>query len=87
MEMKDLIIPCLLAFVLGIVAGAVFVYYYLKSQIKKIQDQFGSMDKESLRNMSSVLGRKLSEEQLNKMLETVESLKKRGKPKKTKKKI
>src|SRR5579859_4958470 len=79
MEIKE-IVTLIISFALGLLTGAVVTYYFFKKQIKKIQEQFGSLDKESLRNMSSALGRKLSEEQLNKMLETVESLKKKGRP-------
>ena len=51
-----------------------------------MKKQLETLDKDQLRNMSSALGRKLSEEQLNKMLESVENLKKKSKIKKPKKK-
>jgi uncharacterized protein YneF (UPF0154 family) len=59
--------------------------YFLKNQAQKMKKQLETFDKDQLRNMSSALGRKLSEEQLNKMLESVENLKKKSKLKKPKK--
>ena len=70
-----------ISFVLGLVGGAIAALYYIK---KKLQKQLDSVNKEQVKNMFSAFGRKPSEEQINKMMKTVEKMKKKSKSKKKK---
>jgi len=75
-------ICCFLIFIIGMVIGGIIVYLLYKKQIKTFQKQFEMANKEQIKNMLSVFGKKPSEEQVNRI---VQSMKKEPKKPKRKK--
>lgn len=80
----QIIVP-VITFIVGLIGGCFVAVYFLKNQAQKMKKQLETLDKDQLRNMASAFGRKPSEEQLNKMMQSVENLKKKSKLKKPKK--
>jgi len=76
------IIYYFLSFIIGMVIGGIIVYLLYKKQIKTFQKQFEMANKEQIKNMLSVFGKKPSEEQVNRI---VQSMKKEPKKPKRKK--
>jgi uncharacterized protein YneF (UPF0154 family) len=66
---------------LGAILGGVIGFYFVRKYLeKKAQEMSAFMDKENLRQFSSMFGRQLSEQQLNTILGQIE--KQKGKKKK-----
>ena len=85
--MKDLIVYLVvvpIALVMGIIIGHFITSYIYKKQIKEWQKKMEKPDKEQVRNMLSALGRKPSEEQVNRFINLTKERQKKKKPAKTK---
>ena len=65
------VISYILIFLLGMIAGAVVVYFFYKKQIKNFQKQYEMMNKEQIKNMLSAFGKKPSQEQVNKIAQSM----------------
>ena len=83
-----LIIVALVSLVLGIVIGGFIAYkYFFKKQVEEFQKQTENLKKEEIRNMLNAMGRKPSEEEVNRIIGMAENMKKKKvKSSKTKKK-
>jgi len=69
-------------FILGLVLGAILVFYYFNRQIKKQLENFGAeSQKKQVQEMLSALGQKPSEEQINRIMNMAKSLTKKSKKK------
>jgi len=66
--------------------GFFIAFYFFKKQTQKFQKQIKTMDKEQIRNMLSAFGQKPSEEQVNRIVNTVKSMNKKKTVKDKKKK-
>jgi len=84
-SLTQLITFTIVSLLLGLLLGFLGGVYFLKKQAKKLQKQLESMDREQIKSMSSAFGRNLSEEQINKVMNTIEGLKKKKKEPKKKK--
>jgi len=62
--------------------GGVIVYLLYKKQTKTIQKQFDMANKEQIKNMLSVFGKKPSEEQVNRIVQSMKKEPKKSKRKK-----
>jgi len=85
--MQDLIVYLVVvpvALVVGAIIGHFITRYILEKQIKKWQKKMETPDKKQVRNMLSALGRKPSEEQVNRFINMTKKAEKK-KPQKPKK--
>jgi uncharacterized protein YneF (UPF0154 family) len=85
--MKDLIVYLVvvpIALVMGIIIGHFITRYIFKKQIKEWQKKMEAPDKEQVRNMLAALGRKPSEEQVNRFINLTKERQEKKKPVKTK---
>ena len=74
----QLIVTALVSLVLGIVVGGIITYkYFLKKQIAEFQKQTKNLKKEEIKNMLSAMGRKPSEEEVNRIIGMAENMKKK----------
>lgn len=60
-----------LTFIVGMIIGAIVVHFFYKKQIKNFQKQYEKMNKDQVRNMLSAFGKKPSEEQVNKIVQSM----------------
>jgi uncharacterized protein YneF (UPF0154 family) len=80
-----IIVP--LALVIGAIIGHFITRYIFKKQVKEWQKKMEKPDKEQVRNMLAALGRKPSEEQVNRFINLTKERQEKKKPvKKTPKK-
>jgi uncharacterized protein YneF (UPF0154 family) len=88
--MVESIIIAIVFLVLGMVVGGVIAYKYVfKKQIIEFQERTKDLKKDEIRNMLSAMGRKPSEEEVNRIIGMAENMKKKvekekKKPKKKK---
>lgn len=69
--MNDLIIYAIISLaslIAGAIVGFLAARYFIEKQIKEWQKKMEEPDKEQVRNMLSALGRKPSEEQVNRFI-------------------
>jgi len=74
--MNDLIIYAIISLVslmVGAILGFLATRYFITKQIKEWQKEMKEPDKEQVRNMLSSLGRKPSEEQVNRFINMTKS--------------
>ncbi|CAI2181146.1 8528_t:CDS:2 [Funneliformis geosporum] len=64
--------------IVGIIIGFLIRNYILKNQMKELQKKMQEPDKEQVRNMLSALGKKPSEEQVNRFISMTKSSAKKG---------
>ena len=75
-----------LILLLGFVIGYVVVNYFAKKQLQKFQEQVESFSKEQIKNTLASLGKKPSEEQINRIISMTKSAKKKEEEQKDRKK-
>ena len=86
--MKDVVVYLVVvpvALTVGGVIGLLVARYFFKKQVKEWQKQMEKPDKEQVRNMLSALGKKPSEEQVNRFINMTKSAEKKKKEQKPKK--
>jgi len=71
-----IIVPITL--IAGVITGGFIAYYVFKKQIKEWKKKMENPDKEQVRNMLSALGKKPSEEQVNRFINMAKSSVKKG---------
>ncbi len=86
--MNDLVVYFIVvpaALLVGVVIGWLMCRYFLKKQIKEWKKKIEEPDKEQVRNMLSALGKKPSEEQVNRFINMAKNSKEKStnKPRKT----
>jgi len=67
-----------IALIIGAFIGALIVNYIYKKQMKEWQKKMEEPDKEQVRNMLTALGKKPSEEQVNRFINMAKSSVKKG---------
>jgi uncharacterized protein YneF (UPF0154 family) len=72
-----IIVP--IALLVGAIIGFLIFRYIAKKQIKELQKKMEEPDKEQVRNMLSALGKKPSEEQVNRFINMAKNSAKKGK--------
>lgn len=85
---KDLVVYSIImpvSLLVGAIIGWFTCHYILKRQIKEWKKKIEEPDKEQVRNMLSALGKKPSEEQVNRFINMAKNSKEKAnnKPKKT----
>jgi uncharacterized protein YneF (UPF0154 family) len=87
--MQDLIVYLVvapIALVMGVIIGHFITRYIFKKQIEKWQKKMETPDKEQVKNMLTALGRKPSEEQVNRFINLTKERQAKKKPVKAPKK-
>jgi uncharacterized protein YneF (UPF0154 family) len=79
MELKSwqVLIVVLPTLVIGFILGFISCKYYLKKQIEETQKNFDSMGKDQIKDMLSAFGKSPSKEQVNRIVNTMENIKKK----------
>ena len=67
-----------IALIVGAIIGGLIVRYILNKQMKEWQKKMEEPDKEQVRNMLSALGKKPSEEQVNRFINMAKNSAKKG---------
>ncbi|CAI2165513.1 2661_t:CDS:2 [Funneliformis geosporum] len=71
------ILCAIILLLIGFLIAYVVINYFVKKQVRKMQEQMESLDKDQIRSTLSSLGQRPSEEQINRIINLTESAKKK----------